>query len=123
MLSLVLNDHRAPAIRARIIKTAEPLHAPHVLDVDTLAALGRQVRAGRVPAERGRDAVRALADLPVTRHAHAPLLARVWQLRPVMGARDAVYVALAEGLEATLFTLDERLAAVTPPTCLVELLS
>jgi predicted nucleic acid-binding protein len=123
VLSLVLNDYRAPAVRARLSAPGETLHAPHLLDVDTLGALGRQVRAGRVPESRGGVATQALADLPVTRHEHAPLLGRVWQLQPVMGARDASYVALAEGLDAALLTLDRHLAEVVPPTCSVELLS
>jgi predicted nucleic acid-binding protein len=123
VLSLVLNDYRAPAIRARLRGSGESLHAPHLLDVDTMDALGRHIRAGRVPAARGEIAIRVLADLQVTRHEHGQLLARVWQLRELMGARDATYVALAEGLDAPLVTLDRYLAAAAPDTCAVEVLS
>jgi predicted nucleic acid-binding protein len=123
VLSLVLNDYRAPAVRARLKAPGETLHAPHLLDVDTLDGLGRQVRAGRVPADRGDVARTALHDLPITRYDHDALLGRIWQLRPRMGARDATYIALAEGLEASLLTLDRYLARAAPETCAVELLS
>jgi hypothetical protein len=35
---------------------------------------------------------------------------------------DAIYVALAEALEATLVTADARLAAAPGPTCRIEVL-
>jgi predicted nucleic acid-binding protein len=44
------------------------------------------------------------------RHAHEPLLDRVWALRHNLSANDAVYVALAEVLDASLVTSDRRLA-------------
>ncbi len=44
------------------------------------------------------------------RHAHEPLLDRVWALRKNLTAYDAVYVALAEALDAILLTCDVRLA-------------
>jgi predicted nucleic acid-binding protein len=43
---------------------------------------------------------------------HDPLLPRVWELRTSVTAHDAVYLALAEVLEAPLLTLDRRLARV-----------
>ena len=39
------------------------------------------------------------------------LLGRVWELRHNLTAYDAVYVALAEALDAPLLTRDRRLAA------------
>ncbi len=49
-----------------------------------------------------------LANL--SRHAHEPLLGRVWALRGNLSAYDAVYVALAEALDTILLTWDRRLA-------------
>jgi predicted nucleic acid-binding protein len=40
------------------------------------------------------------------------LLPRIWELRNNLTAYDAVYVALAEALDAPLLTRDRRLAAV-----------
>jgi len=61
-------------------------------------------------AARAREAVDDLLALPVTRYPTLQLLERAWALRHNMTAYDAVYVALAEGLEARLLTADERLA-------------
>ena len=36
---------------------------------------------------------------------------------------DAAYVALAEALDATLITLDGRLARAEGPTCRIELIA
>jgi predicted nucleic acid-binding protein len=44
------------------------------------------------------------------RHAHEPLLDRIWELRRNVSAYDAVYLALAEVLDAILLTSDSRLA-------------
>jgi len=39
--------------------------------------------------------------LDLQRHAHEPLLERVWELRDNLTAYDAVYVALTEVLEGS----------------------
>jgi predicted nucleic acid-binding protein len=74
-----------------------------------------------VTAERAWQAVDLLSALPVRRYAHEPLLARVWSLRQNLTAYDAAYVALAEGLGATLITLDRSLAGVPGVVTTVEL--
>ena len=53
-----------------------------------------------------------MAGLDIMRYPHDPLLPRVWELRMSVTAHDAVYLALAEVLEAPLLTLDRRLARV-----------
>ena len=55
----------------------------------------------------------ALADfgaIRITRHAHAPLRKRIWELRKNVTAYDAAYIALAELLRCPLVTRDRRLA-------------
>ena len=42
---------------------------------------------------------------------------RVWELRSTVTAYDAWYVALAETLDATLPTLDEKLSRALGPRC------
>ena len=42
---------------------------------------------------------------------------RVWSLRHNLTAYDASYVALAEKLDATLITVDERLTRAPGPRC------
>ena len=46
----------------------------------------------------------------------------VWELRANVTAYDAVYLALAEVLDAPLLTFDQRLAAAPGHGALVELL-
>ena len=45
------------------------------------------------------------------RHSHVNLLGRAWELRDNLTAYDAMYVALAEALDAALVTCDGPLAA------------
>jgi predicted nucleic acid-binding protein len=70
-------------------------------------------RAGQPCAPKdGREALADLAGLDIARYPHDQLLPRVWELRTSVTAYDAVYLALAEVLEAPLLTLDRRLARV-----------
>jgi predicted nucleic acid-binding protein len=72
----------------------------------------RRYAANReIDVERGRMALADLADLPLRRYPHDFLLPRVWDLRNNLTAYDAMYVALAEVLDAPLVTRDRRLAA------------
>src|SRR5437762_407797 len=66
----------------------------------------------RLPASelRPRLALELFARFPITRYSHEPLLPRIWILRENLTAYDAAYVALSEGLRATLVTRDSRLA-------------
>ncbi len=85
--------------------------APHLLDVEVASALRRFASRGDIPGARATAAIVHLAALPIERHDHEPLLARIWQLRHTHTAYDATYVALAEALQATLLTRDGRLAS------------
>lgn len=64
-----------------------------------------------------------LAELPMKRAAHRPLLARCWELRASVTAYDAAYVALAEALEVVLVTADRRVARAPGIRCPVEIIS
>jgi predicted nucleic acid-binding protein len=83
----------------------------HVLDVEVAQVVRRYAANGEFDAERGRTALADLADLPLHRYPHDFLLPRVWDLRNNLTAHDAIYVALAEVLDATPLTRDKRLAA------------
>jgi predicted nucleic acid-binding protein len=78
--------------------------------VEVTQGLRRLVRAGEVSPPRAAEAIADLADLDLHRHPHLDLLTRVWELRENVTAYDAVYVALAEALDATLVTCDRPLA-------------
>ena len=75
------------------------------------ANASRYAAKGEIDSERGRAALADLADFPFRRYPHDFLLPRVWDLRNNLTAYDAMYVALAEALDAPLLTCDKRLAA------------
>jgi predicted nucleic acid-binding protein len=122
VVELLLATGRGVAVRARVGRPEESLHAPHLLDVEVAQALRRYHLAGDLGAERAQQALADLADLPVIRYPHNVLLPRVWQLRQNVTAYDAVYVALAEVLEAPLLTFDKRLRAASGHRARVEIL-
>lgn len=110
IVELLLGTARGRSIAARIEDPALGLHAPHLADVEVAQALRRYVRDGELDAASAMAALDDLRSLDLERHAHEPLLDRVWALRANLTAYDAVYVALAEALDTTLLTCDGRLA-------------
>ncbi len=109
---MLLGLDKADAVIHRAFSKNETLHAPHLLDVEVAQVIRRYWRAGDLTAARGEEALRDLADLPIQRYPHEPLLDRIWQLRNNLTAYDAAYVALAEGLDAEFLTLDKALARI-----------
>lgn len=89
------------------LAAAGEIAAPTHLDAEVLSALGRLERAGRLP--RPAERIEALAAFPASRWPLRALLAPAWTLRDRIALRDALYVALAASLDATLITTDGRL--------------
>jgi predicted nucleic acid-binding protein len=84
--------------------------APQLLAVEVLQVLRRRVRAELTSASVA-DEARVLLRWMRIRYVDHDLLAdRVWELRHNLSAYDAVYVALAEVLDAVLLTGDAKLA-------------
>lgn len=110
IVELVTGTARGASVAARIADPAVGLHAPHLVDVEVLQALRRYQRAGELEEAGAAAALGAFLELDLERHGHEPLLARAWELRANLTAYDAVYVALAEALEAPMVTCDARLA-------------
>lgn len=89
---------------------ADARHAPHLLDVEVGQVLRRFVLGRQLEVARAVAAVDDLVAFPMQRHGHAALLERAFDLRANLSIYDGVYLALAEGLGATLLTCDEALA-------------
>jgi predicted nucleic acid-binding protein len=111
LLEVLLRTPAAEAVERRLFESGQTLHAPHLLDLEVAQVMRRYAAAGEVDNDRGRSALADLADFPIRRYPHALFLTRVWELRNDFSAYDAVYVALAEALDAPLLTRDRRLAA------------
>lgn len=108
LLELLLGTRDRARVASRVASAAV-LNAPHLIDVEVLHVLRRYERGGVIPSARAEVALRALGALDLDRHPHEPLLRRAFELRKNLTAYDAIYVALAEALDAPLVTRDERL--------------
>ncbi len=96
-----------------VAQIADPdvgLHAPSFINVEVMSALRGLCLGGGLGADRAVEALADLADADIQLHDPAALINRAWQLRHNCSSYDAVYVALAEALDATLLTADARLA-------------
>jgi len=102
-------EHAEP-VRERILRDAEALWAPHLVDAEVGHVLRRAVEVGDLRAAAAATALRDLAAMPLERAPHVSLLSRAWALRRNLTFYDALYVALAEALDLPLVTLDGRLA-------------
>jgi predicted nucleic acid-binding protein len=110
LLEFLLQTPLGTRIEARLFREEDELHAPHLVDVEVVQGLRRLVRTGEVSAGRADDAIADLTDLDLHRHAHLDLMGRAWKLRDNITTYDAMYVALAEALDAPIVTCDRPLA-------------
>lgn len=123
VLSALLSGSGAGARARERLRQDPELQAPYLLDVEVTAALRRRVRLGQTGVERAESVLSDLIDLAALRWEHEPLLPRAWELRENLTPYDAVYVALAEALDAPLVTSDARLSRAPGLQCPVEVLA
>jgi len=99
-------------LRSSAGREHEPLHAPELIDPETLNGLRLMALGARLDERRATEAAADLERVPLVRYPHAPLRPRIWALRHQLTAYDASYLALAEALDgSTLMTADSGLAA------------
>jgi len=111
-LSAILN-----AGQARDALGAEQLHAPHLIDSEVARGLRRRVVAAQLSAAAGWTALDTWRRLGMTRYPAYVMLDRVWELRDNLSSYDATYVALAELLNCSLLTADNRLGRAPGVRC------
>ncbi len=120
LYEVVAATELAPRI-ARHLTADEDQFAPHLIDVEVFGVIRRHHQLGHLDGTAARLAIDDLRDWPGERISHTPLLARAWELRTTVRGPDAMYVALAEVLDAPLLTTDARLSRAPGPRCEVVL--
>jgi len=119
LCEVLLGGSSAEAIRRRMADDVDHA-APHVVDAEVFGVVRREHLRGQLDRTAARLAVEDLQAWLGERFGHRPLLARAWELRDTVRGWDAMYVALAEALDAVLLTTDQRLALAPGPTCRIE---
>jgi predicted nucleic acid-binding protein len=121
LFEVLADTPRSQEIAGRLASDTDQA-APEIVDVEVLGVIRAQYLSGRLDGTAAGQAVADLRDWPGERFAHRWMLDRVWQLRDSVRGWDAFYVTLAEALNATLLTLDARLARAHGPKCRIEVL-
>jgi len=114
LIALVSGDDRSPDVHRQFVTWIESdtdLHAPLLVWYEVASGIAQLVFDKKLPEDSVGERLERLGDLPVTAH---PLEDRA---RPVeiairlktRKAYDAAYLALAEHLQAELWTLDAKL--------------
>ncbi len=95
----------------------------HLLDAEVGQVLRRYVRRGEISLSRATAAFKDLANLPLVRYPHLPLVHRAFELRDNATFYDALYLVLAEGLNAPLVTCDVALGHIPGHGAIVEVVA
>jgi predicted nucleic acid-binding protein len=119
LFEIVADTPRSEALR-NVLSRDEEQMAPHLIDAEVLSVIQTARRVGALDATAAEQAVSDLRGWPGERWSHRLLLDRAWELRNNLRSYDALYVALAEALGATLVTLDGRLARAPGIDCAIE---
>jgi predicted nucleic acid-binding protein len=109
VVELLTNGALADSIRSDLSGRDESFIVPHLIDVEVVSAIRRLAADRRIGAHRSDQFLAGLAALPAERYSHTPLIGRIWELRHNFTAYDATYIALAEAMNAVLYTSDEKL--------------
>ncbi len=124
--SLIIEISLATPDGRRILKQIraeeDVLAAPELIDLEVLQVLRRFSRRKPGDLAQAEGAIAIFNGLPIERFTHAPLQARTWSLRDNLTAYDAAYFALAELLEAPLWTRDEKYRSVPGHGIAIEVL-
>jgi predicted nucleic acid-binding protein len=121
LYEVLVGTSGAEAIRRRLAADSDHA-APHIVDVEVFSVVRREHRNGHLDRTEAAQAVEDLEAWPGQRFGHRVLLPRAWELRDTVRGWEAMYVALAEALDATLVTTDRRLASAKGPQCQIEAL-
>lgn len=115
VVALAVVDRRAPSVEVRLRRLADQdtLHAPSLLTYEVANGLTRLIAASQFPNERLFDAWRRVVSLPISYHPlrdQGETVVRIARRLQRASAYDAAYTALAQDLDAQLWTFDGPLA-------------
>jgi predicted nucleic acid-binding protein len=122
--ALIPTDARGRAVIERLGK-GDAMFAPSLVDYEVCAVIASLAKPDPPKVHDPRQAVRDLLALTRIRRVSPDeqVMLRAFDLRHNLSGYDAVYVALAESLNAPLLTCDGRIARATGPRCVVEHIS
>ncbi len=124
VLANALADDGESGERARReLRAAGEVAAPDLVDVETVAVLRKRRLRRTLTEKRFSTAIVHLQQLGFERVPTLRLVSRAFELRAIVSAYDACYVALAEHLDCELITADGRLARATGPLCAIRVLA
>ena len=121
-LELFLRGPDASVIKDRIEAAGREMAAPEAFDLEVLQTLRRLSYRNVIDQDHAAKAMAVFRNAPIDRFAHRLLTPRIWQLRENLTAYDAAYFALAEMLEAPLWTRDAKFADVPGASAVVHVL-
>lgn len=122
LYEVVVDGISAESVRARLLVDTD-LAAPHLIDAEVLGLIRRDRLLDRLDETGATQAVEDLRLWPGQRFSHRPFLERAWELHKTIRTWDALYVSLAEALDSTLITRDQRLGKANGPRCQIEVLT
>jgi predicted nucleic acid-binding protein len=106
----IVADTRRGRALARLLPVGAEGWVPEHFYAEVLAVLRRQFLGERLSESQATVAVARLGSWHLRHASIAPLVPAAWSYRHNLTAADALYVALAEQLGASLLTDDQRLA-------------
>jgi len=102
---------------AESLIASEDIAAPELAMVETTNILRRLARANELSSLEANLAHRDFMRLEIHLFPFSPFAERIWTLRNNITSYDAWYVALAEALDCSLATLDQKLIRANGTTC------
>jgi predicted nucleic acid-binding protein len=128
-VALALDTERAPAIEERLRsweEAREAIHAPSLFRFEVANALTRNIAADKIDAADAKVAWQRIVAIEISLHGltDGPAVIAVASELKRESAYDAAYIALAQELDAELWTLDGPLfrnaASTDLPVRLIE---
>lgn len=95
---------------AERLTDAGDLNAPEFIEIELMSVFRKLLLSGSISVDEVEPLASMYDALGLHLHSARPLLERILSYRDNLSAYDAAYVALAEGLDVTLLTTDQKLA-------------